>query len=101
MPPVEFEPTVSVGERPQTHALDRATTGTGVVNNCTIQFNILTYDKYQDNSKVINGDVQKKFVFYVYRRADVTYRLKDGLFTDVTRLRCKPKSVPAKFYYYK
>ena len=30
MPPVEFEPTISAGERPQTHALDRAVTGTGI-----------------------------------------------------------------------
>ena len=30
MPPVGFEPTVSAGERPQTYALDRATTGTGM-----------------------------------------------------------------------
>ena len=29
MPPVEFEPTISTGERPRTHALDRAATGTG------------------------------------------------------------------------
>ena len=28
MPAVGFEPTISVGERPQTHALDRAATGT-------------------------------------------------------------------------
>jgi hypothetical protein len=27
MPPVGFEPTISAGERPQTHALDRAGTG--------------------------------------------------------------------------
>ena len=27
MPPVGFEPTISAGERPQTHALDRAATG--------------------------------------------------------------------------
>jgi hypothetical protein len=26
MPPVEFEPTISAGERPQTYALDRAAT---------------------------------------------------------------------------
>jgi len=26
---VGFEPTISAGEQPQTHALDRATTGTG------------------------------------------------------------------------
>ena len=29
MQPVEFEPTISESERPQTHALDRAATGTG------------------------------------------------------------------------
>ena len=29
MSPVGFEPTISVGERPQTYALDRAATGTG------------------------------------------------------------------------
>ena len=31
MPPVGFEPTISAGERPQTHALDRAATGTGTL----------------------------------------------------------------------
>jgi hypothetical protein len=30
MPPVGFEPAISAGERPQTHALDRAVTGTGI-----------------------------------------------------------------------
>ena len=30
MPPVGFEPKISAGERPQTYALDRAATGTGV-----------------------------------------------------------------------
>ena len=30
MPPVGFEPTISAGEWPQTYALDRAATGTGV-----------------------------------------------------------------------
>ena len=30
MPPVGFEPTFSAGERPQTYALDRAATGTGI-----------------------------------------------------------------------
>jgi len=29
MPPVGFEPTISAGERLQTHSLDRAATGTG------------------------------------------------------------------------
>jgi hypothetical protein len=30
MPSVEFEPRISEGERPQTHALDRVATGTDV-----------------------------------------------------------------------
>jgi len=30
MPPAGFEPTISAGERPQTHVLDGAATGTGV-----------------------------------------------------------------------
>ena len=34
MLPVGFEPTIPVGERPQTYALDRAATGTG---KCVIQ----------------------------------------------------------------
>ena len=29
MPPVEFEPTILTGERPQTYALDGAATGIG------------------------------------------------------------------------
>jgi hypothetical protein len=29
IPPVRFEPTIPAGERPQTHTLDRAATGTG------------------------------------------------------------------------
>jgi hypothetical protein len=35
MPLVGFEPTISVGERPQTYALDRAATRTG--NPCSLQ----------------------------------------------------------------
>jgi hypothetical protein len=39
MPPVEFEPTISAGKRPQTYVLDRAAIGTGLMshlkeNNC-------------------------------------------------------------------
>ena len=30
MPPLGFEPMISAGERPQTYALDRAATGTGI-----------------------------------------------------------------------
>ena len=30
MPPVGLEPTILAGERPQTYALDRAATGTGI-----------------------------------------------------------------------
>ena len=36
MPPVGFEPTISASERPQTYALDRAATGTGMLTYNTI-----------------------------------------------------------------
>ena len=49
MPRLEFEPTISAGERPQTYALDRAATGTGYhiefVNTllyCTYMFSLET-----------------------------------------------------------
>jgi len=36
--PVGFEPTISAGERPQTHALDRAATGTGTLPSDSRKF---------------------------------------------------------------
>ena len=38
MPPVGFEPTISAGERPQTYALDRAATGTGIPTSNTWKY---------------------------------------------------------------
>ena len=38
MPPVGFEPTFSAGERPQTYALDRAATGTGIPTLTAVLF---------------------------------------------------------------
>ena len=37
MSPVGFEPTISAGERPQTYALDRAATGTGLYSSLHIK----------------------------------------------------------------
>ena len=49
MPPVGFEPTISVGERPQIYALDRAATGTGDVE---IIRNIIAF--YGQNVRFMN-----------------------------------------------
>ena len=38
MPLAGFEPTISVGERPQIYALDRAATGTGHDYNIIIEY---------------------------------------------------------------
>ena len=40
MPAEGFEPTISAGERPQTHSLDRAATGTGMKE---LNFKIFCY----------------------------------------------------------
>ena len=41
MAPVRFEPTISVGERLQTYALDRAATGTGIYNGRVITLQVI------------------------------------------------------------
>ena len=41
MPPVGLEPTISADGRPQTYALDRATSGTGKEYTSTWEINIL------------------------------------------------------------
>jgi hypothetical protein len=48
MPPVRFEPTISAGERPQTYALDRAATGTGLSETYTE--NIFFFGSYFKNN---------------------------------------------------
>jgi hypothetical protein len=47
MPPVGFEPTISAGERPQTHALDSASNETGPA-----MFNEIKYQGMEVNSKM-------------------------------------------------
>jgi len=50
MPPVEFEPTISPGERPQTYALDRAATGIGNYQNLE---NINNNNNNNNNNKSV------------------------------------------------
>ena len=49
MPPVGFEPTISAGERPQTHAVDRAATGTGSLT-------VLKYPNYNRSALIVFMD---------------------------------------------
>jgi hypothetical protein len=42
IPPVGFKPKISVGERPQTYALDRAATGTGLTDTTIFNYFTLT-----------------------------------------------------------
>ena len=51
MPPVGFELTISAGERPQTYALDRAATGTGICN--LIHTVILNYGRHLQEFSVV------------------------------------------------
>ena len=51
MPPVGFEPTISVGERPQTYALDRAATGIGTTTTTTTT---TTHNNYNNNNSESN-----------------------------------------------
>ena len=57
--PVGFEPTISVGARPQTHALDRATTGTGDTEHYRTESAVVLIDVNISGTKN-EGDVQGK-----------------------------------------
>ena len=77
MPQVGFEPTISAGERPQTYALDRAATGTGIslitnvyykkttwnTNICNCNITINTLHKILETN--LSNGKKRMFVFHV------------------------------------
>ena len=71
MPPVEFEPTISAGERPQTYALDRAATGTGfltytsseIYNSCSTFFSSRISVKLLSTYKLPSRSYLTTFLF--------------------------------------
>jgi hypothetical protein len=52
MPAVEFEIKISAGERPQTYALDRAATGTGVFSSALLIINGQCHTTFNFGDKV-------------------------------------------------
>ena len=72
MPPVGFEPTISAGERPQTYALDRAATGTGIL------FLLVTIDSCLKLMSSMNNEVSKiaKNVFGKWLHTDLSDTLR-------------------------
>jgi len=50
MPPVEFEPTISAGERPQNNALDHTATGTGPEKLCSAYFADVSLGNLKESS---------------------------------------------------
>ena len=65
--PVGFEPTISAGERPQTHALDRAATGTGKTYFITSQNQKVVVKYLQSYSlTVARVTLQNKPIFILH-----------------------------------
>ena len=71
MPRVGFEPTISAGERPKTHALDRAATGTGTISVALFIYGLKTYARRLEDAErdAINFRLPAAHV-YKYRNAD-------------------------------
>jgi hypothetical protein len=60
MPPVEFEPTILVSERPKTHALDRTVTGIGMKNIHLPQIHLYTIRHWRrQRGDTRNNEVRK------------------------------------------
>ena len=65
MPPVGFEPTISAGERPQTHVLDRAVTVTGPVLLYSPQISHgLAWDRTRDAEVIVQFEVHLKIQLF-------------------------------------
>ena len=67
MPPVGFEPTISAGERPKTYALDRAATGTGIIN-LALKLYLITYYHSSFRTRKI-GDFQNRYIYVNFNDA--------------------------------
>ena len=82
MPPVGFEPTISLGKRPQTYALDRATAGTGtnvlwLIHGCRwwrkfVWSYVVLVERWQSTSgygyvTLMTGDFGSTGVIYYWR----------------------------------
>ena len=55
-----FEPTISAGERPQTYALDRAATGTGIIIITYYNYIINAQCNYYNSNKGLLEECDKK-----------------------------------------
>ena len=60
MLPAGFEPTISAGERPQTYALDRAVTGTGVNKGIFLQIMVFQPSEVTIGFVVIGGSQDQR-----------------------------------------
>jgi len=76
MPAVEFERTVSTGERPQTYALDRATTGTGELSMFDINIlkpsGFFTYHQVE-HTKILHGARFALSILYGSQNSDFCF----------------------------
>jgi hypothetical protein len=66
MPPLGFEPTVLVSERPKTHALDRTATGIGGQHILPVSY---LYDTFKYNSQTVAK--YRLYTCYIQQAADV------------------------------
>ena len=63
MPQAEFEPAIPAGERPQTHAFDRAVTGTGM----ELQYGTLYSPRITHDRLRVHENRQRIYIYiYIY-----------------------------------
>jgi hypothetical protein len=79
MSSVGFEPTISACERPQTYALDRASTGTGLKTLYPNKINIPNSNGPLDAA--VNLQAERK-IFYTFLRLITTHRVSNTLMQD-------------------
>jgi len=88
MSSVGFEPTISAGERPKTHALDRAATGTGNLSSVTCKFAVNSLTFFSHKSPYCVSYITQRKV-HSQRLTENSYTTKNkytGLFEMIVRV---------------
>ena len=90
-PPAGFEPTITAGERPQTYALDRTATGTGIlISYVTVKIVIV----------IIIFNQKPQNLCKIFGTTLVSDSTVDSTGTTVTTYICNCCLIPANFTYF-
>jgi hypothetical protein len=97
--PAGLEPTISVGERPQPHALERVATGTGMSTNRSNRYQILMLPRYfsTDHPSVVWHLSQFQKIIFTFRSWQCLSYVYSHSVTTSVNTKSSVTSLPSNF----